>query len=239
MKNFIKNLDKKICKIIFSDSYGTGFFCRIPYPDKNYLTKVLITKNHVLNKDYLEKSNIISIEIDKETKEINLNVKRNIWTDKILDQTIIEILAKDKFDDFLLVDENILDKNLEHKKYLNSSIILPAYMENQQIFFNQRNMTTIPDNNGRFLHNCNTIPGASGGPIILVDDFSVIGIHKGYDTENKKNVGVLLRNITLDIQNKQPLNLKKDKPLVNIDNKENNNIIIDDKDVDKNDNQNN
>ena len=35
------------------------------------------------------------------------------------------------------------------------------------------------------------------------------------------------------------MNLKKDKPLVNIDNKENNNIIIDDKDVDKNDNQNN
>ena len=137
----------------------------------------------------------------------------------------------------MLVDENILDKNLEHKKYLNSSIILPAYMENQQIFFNQRNMITIPDNNGRFLHNCNTIPGASGGPIILVDDFSVIGIR--YDTENKKNVGVLLRNITLDIQNKQPLNLKKDKPLVNIDNKENNNIIIDDKDVDKNDNINN
>ncbi len=100
-------------------------------------------------------------------------------------------------------------------------------------------MISIPDNNGRFLHNCNTIPGASGGPIILVDDFSVIGIHKGYDIENKKNVGVLLRNIILDIQNKQPLNLKKDKPLVNIDNKENNNIIIDDKDIDKNDDQNN
>ncbi len=133
MKNFIKNLDKKICKIIFSDSYGTGFFVEF-LPDENYLTKVLITNNHVLNKDYLEKYNIISIEIDKEPKEINLNVKRNIWTDKILDYTIIEILAEDKFDDFLLVDENILDKNLEHKKYLNSSIILPAYMENQQIF---------------------------------------------------------------------------------------------------------
>ena len=99
------------------------------------------------------------------------------------------------------------DENYNTKKLLNSSIILAAFMENKQIFFNQRNIVSIPKNNGKILHNCNTVEGSSGGPIVLVDNFRVIGIHKEYDKKNNKNVGNLFRNIIADIRSKDSLNL--------------------------------
>ena len=42
-----------ICKIIFEDELkcGTGFFCNI----KEKKLKALITNNHVIDKEYLEK----------------------------------------------------------------------------------------------------------------------------------------------------------------------------------------
>ena len=34
-------------------SKGTGFFCKIPFPNNNHLLPVLITNNHVMNELYL------------------------------------------------------------------------------------------------------------------------------------------------------------------------------------------
>ena len=97
------------------------------------------------------------------------------------------------------------DENYNTKKLLNSSIILAAFMENKQIFFNQRNIVSIPKNNGKFHHNFNNVEGSFGGPIVLVDNFRVIGIHKEYDKKNNKNVGNLFRNIIADIRSKDSL----------------------------------
>ena len=36
-----------VCKIKINNSFGTGFFCEIPFD--NFSMKVLITNNHVLN----------------------------------------------------------------------------------------------------------------------------------------------------------------------------------------------
>ena len=233
MQNFIITLDKKICRIILSDSYGSGFLCKIPYPEEDDVFKVLITNNHVLNEKTLKTIKKIRIEINKSQKEINLNAERKIWTDKNLDYTIIEVLNSDDFNDFLVADYNdVNDENLQNIKYLNCSILLAAYMENQQIFFNQRNIISTPNQIGKFLHDCNTVPGSSGGPIISVDNFNVIGIHKGYDKKHDKNVGILLRNIINNIRNKNSL--------INLDSNNNINIIIDDfpniNNIDDNDN---
>lgn len=174
-----------------------------------------------MNEKTLKNIKKIRIEINKSQKEINLNAERKIWTDKNLDYTIIEILNSDNFNDFLVADYNdVNDENLQNIKYLNCSILLAAYMENQQIFFNQRNIISTPNQLGKFLHDCNTVPGSSGGPIISVDNFNVIGIHKGYDKKHGKNVGILLRNIINNIRNKNSL--------IKLDNNNNINIIIDD-----------
>ena len=43
-----------ICKIHMDDgSKGTGFFCKIPYPNKDHLLSVLVTNNHVINDSHL------------------------------------------------------------------------------------------------------------------------------------------------------------------------------------------
>ena len=49
--------------------------------------------------------------------------------------------------------------------------------------------------NDIFLHNCNTEPGFSGGPIILINNLRVMGIHRGYDQINKKNIGIYFKEI--------------------------------------------
>ena len=72
-----------------------------------------------------------------------------------------------------------------------------------------------------FWHNCNTDPGSSGGPIILINNFSIIGLHKGYDKENNKNVGIFLREIINNINENNILKINKKIDLNNESEKEN------------------
>ena len=48
-------IDKCVCKIITKINQATGFFCNIPQKE----IKVLITNNHVIDEDYLNKENRI------------------------------------------------------------------------------------------------------------------------------------------------------------------------------------
>ena len=34
-KKIIKQMERNICKIIIGEEQGTGFFCKIPFPDLN------------------------------------------------------------------------------------------------------------------------------------------------------------------------------------------------------------
>ena len=55
----LSQMKKCICKIYMNNgNKGTGFFCKIPFPDKNKLLKVLITNNHVINETSLNKKEI-------------------------------------------------------------------------------------------------------------------------------------------------------------------------------------
>ena len=69
-----------ICKIKCNDgANGTGFFCNIPY-EYNIILKVLMTNNHVLNKEDLSigKKIKFSINNDKTFYEIEINEKKYI-----------------------------------------------------------------------------------------------------------------------------------------------------------------
>ena len=61
--------ETKICKIIGKIT-GTGFFIRIPYPDKFHLLPILTTNNHVLKDEDLSINKVINLTInnDKEKK---------------------------------------------------------------------------------------------------------------------------------------------------------------------------
>ena len=51
----LNQMKNNICKIKLGEEQGTGFFCKIPFPDKEKELKVLITNNHVINEDILYK----------------------------------------------------------------------------------------------------------------------------------------------------------------------------------------
>ena len=54
-KQILSQLEKMVCKIYESNNIiATGFICKIPYPDQFQLLPVLITNNHVLNKEDIQ-----------------------------------------------------------------------------------------------------------------------------------------------------------------------------------------
>ena len=101
-KKIIKQMERNICKIKIGQEQGTGFFCKIPFPDMNNMLPVLITNNHIINEEllYEDDANIlIYTENDKNTKTINLD-DRLKYTSKHFDITIIEIKDQDKINNY-------------------------------------------------------------------------------------------------------------------------------------------
>ena len=86
------------------NNQGTGFFCKIPFPNKDNMLSVFITNNHVINKALLDKENIkikIDIKEDADIKEIILNKNRMKYTNEEYDITIIEIIKEDNINNYL------------------------------------------------------------------------------------------------------------------------------------------
>ena len=113
----LEQMKTKICKIYMDDgSKGTGFFCKIPFPDKNHLLPTLITNHHMINQSNLENNNTIqfSINNDKIRKQINIK-DRKIYTEQKYDTTIIEIFEnEDNIHDFLELDFDINDEDINN-----------------------------------------------------------------------------------------------------------------------------
>ena len=94
--------EKCICRIIIEEKpkvkSATGFICYI----KQYNKKVLLTNNHVINEDFLKNQKKLKIIINKEKKEINLELQRYKSSDKEIDYTIIEIRDEDGINDYYI-----------------------------------------------------------------------------------------------------------------------------------------
>jgi len=79
----LKQMKKNVCKIYKKNgSYGTGFFCKIPFLNKTDLP-VLITNNHVLNEKEIDNNQTIELEINGKAKTIKIENSRKKFTDKI------------------------------------------------------------------------------------------------------------------------------------------------------------
>ena len=74
-KLILSQMENCICKIVKNNGKkGTGFFCSIPFPDKNNLLNVLITNNHILDEN--------DIKMFKVIKFIMYNKERMIEEEK-------------------------------------------------------------------------------------------------------------------------------------------------------------
>ena len=194
-----------ICKIECTDGgHGTGFFCNI-INDWNIM-KVLITNNHILNKEDLSlgKKLKFSINNDEIAYEREIDETRKIYTNEEYDITIIEIKQNDKLDkiDYFDIDKQIFKEN-SNELFRNMNIYLLHYPKGNRMQYSIGLIKNIDDYTIR--HLCDSSGGSSGAPIINSMNFQVIGIHKGAAERGNYNLGTLLKEPLLKFNDKNGL----------------------------------
>ena len=196
-KKIMEQMEKNICNIrIGNELSGTGFFCKIPFPDENNMLPVLITNHHVINDKLLNKPNsTISISSTLfENKIINLN-DRLKDTYKEYDVTIIEINEKDQIENYLEFDDYILDDIISsdnnNDKYIEKTIYLIQYPEGKLSVSYGILENILEEKKYIFSHKCSTKNGSSGSPILNLNN-KIIGIHSKGNKNDKINKGIFL-----------------------------------------------
>ena len=214
-KKILKQMEKNICRINLDNEQGTGFFCKIPFPNEVNMLPVLITNNHVINEQLLNKKDAkISIYIeDQNSRNIDLN-NRMKYTNEEFDITIIELKDKDDINNFLELDDDLIDNiiNNEDKndKYKKETIYVIQYPEGKlSVSYGVLN-NIYEDKKYNFNHKCSTKSGSSGSPILNINNNKVIGVHKE-GIVNSYNKGTFL-NYPIKIFIEQNINkIKSEK----------------------------
>ena len=214
-KNEINELflkEKAMCKIISdniennSKVYGTGFFVKLN--DNKY---GLLTNNHVINK--IDIGNTIHFYYLSEYKKIKITKDREVYTNKELDYTFIEIFKEDNIKDYF----EIYSGDVNNLKNHNIFILQYPNNSNNEISFSYGKIKFI--NNNEIIYNASTTHGSSGSPIILrCNDNLIIGIHHGGYIYKGDNIGTIFNSILFDIQQKN----NKINKSINMNKKSNN-----------------
>ena len=179
---------KAICKINNGKNTGTGFFCKIENPSDNKKPlKVLLTCYHVLKVEERIINEIV-LEIGNDKKTLNIKNRKKCY-DIELDYICIQILIEDNINDFLEIDKDFGGEELE-----NFAIYTLGYLD--KINFH---VGLLESKGHLFLHNCNTDPGWSGGPIFNQENYKVIGLHNGHDKILNKNYGTFIKSIYMNL----------------------------------------
>ena len=199
-QKILEQMGYYICKVKVKEveeKQATGFFCKIPFPDKNNMLPVFITNNHVINEQILNTKDAkmkIDIKKEKNTKEIYLN-NRIYYTNKEEDITIIEIKKNDDIKYYLELDENIIDgilneENINNKDYIDKTIYIIQYPEAELSVSYGILDNIYMEQKYNFRHKCSTSGGSSGSHVLNLKN-KLIGIHKE-GVENKYNRGTFL-----------------------------------------------
>ena len=206
MKIIQKQMEKSICKIhCGKDKHGTGFFCLIPFPDKINLLKVLITNDHVLSKNDLIKGKKVKISInnnDDNSLIINIDEERKIFNLELpYDISLIEIKYNEgqhiglDTNSFLDLDKFIYEEN-PNNIYKQKTVYIIHYPFGKALKYSLGMIKQIYEDNINLEHTCETEAGSSGSPIINLETYNVIGIHKGYYGKTKFNIGTFIKTPT-------------------------------------------
>jgi len=220
MEKILFQMKNCICKIKIKEKlFGTGFFCKIPFPDRFNFLPVLITCHHVIDENSLTQGSEIKFTLDNDNikKSIVIDNSRRIYTNKDKDITIIQINPEEdeiNYDAFLNVDDNIYKDNL-FDIYTKKSVYAIHYEEGKKKKKSPGIIKIISVDKFNFKHTCTTRDGSSGAPIINLENFGVMGIHKGSskpEALNKINYGTVMK-IPIDEFNELYKN-SESKPLI-------------------------
>ena len=170
--------ESSVFKIVIDNKIGNGFLCKFKYFNNNAI--YLLTCYHVIAKQTLDFYDEIKLIFNNDTKQLNLKEKRNILYNDKLEFMAIEILDKDELNvNAFEINENCYNYEYDNKNYDKRSIIIPCLGKNNEIELSPGIIDS--SDSKRFIHDCNTEPGNSGAPIVLVNNVKIIGIHTGYE----------------------------------------------------------
>lgn len=183
-----------VCRIYENGKKGTGFFCRIPYPNSDNYLFVLATNNHVLNEDEIQIGKEISFSWNNDTKfkAIKIDSSRKVYSspESEYDTTFIQIFEKDGINNFLEIDDKIYENEI-HLKDSYSNLYILNYQDDKNVLVSYGNMKKI---DGKEInHLCNTTGGSSGSPILSLKSLKVIGIHFGAHKYFNYNIGTFIK----------------------------------------------
>ena len=112
-EKILNQMKECVCKIFFGAKLGTGFICKIPFPDRKNMKMVLITNNHIIN------NTVFNREIELIFEKININIKINLsiskrmkYTNPTYDITIIDIKEEEEeedINDWLELDDSVIE----------------------------------------------------------------------------------------------------------------------------------
>lgn len=193
IETILQQMKKSICKIYGKNEMcSTGFFCKIPFPDDQHLLPVLVTTDFAIDTEKLVTK--ISLNDENEFRELKIDGKRKLLINKKLNCAIIELVPEDKINDFLELDESVfkgLGKEVDEFYYRKKSIYLLQYLKGEKVAMNSGIIKKKDDT--KIMHLCNTEMGSSGAPIILLENFKVVGFHLGSSKQFDENFGILLQ----------------------------------------------
>lgn len=192
------NIAKCICKINKNNSYkGTGFFCNIPFPDKNNLLPVLITNSQVLGKDDINEGKQINISTNNDNISYQIIIdesRKKYINSRSFEITIIELRKDDGLDieSFLEIDENIYEDNL-NQIYKDKEIYLLHYTLNGNVQYSIGLIKNIDEDNINIMHSCPYQTGFLGSPLLNLSNNKVIGVLKENNDNIELNKGTFIK----------------------------------------------
>ena len=191
---------KSVCKIITKKGgTGTGFLCKIPFPDSFTLLPVFITCYHVLEEKDIIEGNTIELNFNNEEKKVILTMDKSrkfYVNDEKYDITIIEIKHNDGIDmnNFLDVDDYLYKSdNLNNIYSDKKNIYLIQYPNGFKSKISFGKIKDISVNNYKIEYISTTDKGSSGSPIFNVLNYKIIGIHNADHQKFKFKIGTVLK----------------------------------------------
>jgi ubiquitin C-terminal hydrolase len=195
IKYILGQMEKNICKIRCKyGDYGTGFLSLIPFPDKSKLLPVLITNNHILEKNDITPGKIIEFTVNNDNSfyRIIIDKSRKTYTSEFFDIIFIEIKSNDGLPINLFLEIDDMINNVDpNEAYKGKAVYILHYPYGTKVEYSFGKIENIENNIIR--HLCQTEKGSSGSPILNLFNYKVMGIHVGYTEGENWNLGLFIK----------------------------------------------
>ena len=194
----LSNLSKGTVKIILKDDLASGCFLKFKRNKRTFFC--LITNQHVITSEMVDKEEEITIKYDNDEKTAKIKLNRNkriiVCFKEFynLDVTIVQIIKDDN-----LIEQNnyFLTPNMDYsspfEKYKGKNIQVVQFPRGGDLSYSEGKILGTDLNN--LFHNASTEEGSSGSPIVFKGEEKVIAIHKGAIKNQNKNIGIFIKDI--------------------------------------------